>query len=265
MEARSGSGGAMNRSLVVPYCLIVFLISPAVSFAQPQNFSSASSASNLPPATVSVHELQIPEKARAACKKGTDRLATKDSAGSIPEFQKAIKAFPGYYEAYARLGTAEMNLQRWDDAEAAFRESIELSGGHYAPANFGLGLILATVRMQFPEAEKVVRVGLEMKPGDETGNYVLAWVLYSTSRLEEAEKVTREAISNDPSFAGARLLLAQIHIQENNPSAVVEDLDAYLALGITGPMDEKVRAVRDDALRAMANPNVNSEVAKASY
>ena len=107
-------------------------------------------------AVTSVHELQIPEKARNACNKGTERLAAKDAAGSIPEFQKAIEAFPGYYEAYAKLGAAELDLEQWSAAESAFRKSMELSEGRYAPADFGLGLILATVTKKFAEAEAAV-------------------------------------------------------------------------------------------------------------
>jgi len=258
-------GGAMTRSPVVPFCFIVFLISPIYCFAQSKSPAAALAGPDPSSAVVSVHELQIPEKARSACNKGTERFAAKDSEGSIPEFQKAIKAFPDYYEAYAKLGAAELDLERWDDAEAAFRKSIELSGGHYAPANFGLALILATVTKQFAEAETVVRAGLEMKPADETGHFVLAWVLYSTSRLQEAEKSAREAVLTEPNFAGARLLLAQIHLRENNPSAVVEDLDAYLALGVTGPSDEKVRAVRAEAQRALPKPEANSEIVESSY
>jgi tetratricopeptide (TPR) repeat protein len=254
----------MVRCPVVPYCLIVLLVSPIACFAQSKSPGGADSVLNASSEVVSVRELQIPEKARAACNKGTARFAAKDYAGSIPDFQKAIKAFPGYYEAYSKLGAAEMFLAQWNDAEAAFRKSIELSAGHFAPANFGLALILATVTNQFPEAESVVRAGLELNPANETGRYVLAWVLYSTSRLQEAEKIAREAVLSEPTFAGARLLLAQIHIRENNPAAVLEDLNAYLALGITGPLDEKVREVRAAAQRALQNPKADLGVLEAS-
>jgi tetratricopeptide (TPR) repeat protein len=254
----------MTRCPVVPFCLIAFLISPIGSFAQSKKPETTSSGINPSSEVVSVHELQIPAKARAACNKGAERLAAKDSAGSIAEFQKAIKTFPGYYEAYAKLGAAEMDLAQWNDAEAAFRRSIELSGGQYAAANFGLALILATVTNQFPEAESVVRAGLQLNPSNETGRYVLAWVLYSTSRLPEAEKIAREAVLSEPSFAGARLLLAQIHLREDNPSAVLEDLNAYLALGVAGPLDEKVREVRADAERALLNHSADLGVLAAS-
>ena len=258
----------MSRSILVPALLLVFLAPPLVCSAQSNNPSGNPSgaivASPNPSSVVSVHQLQIPEKARNACEKGTRRFAAKDAAGSIPEFQKAIKAYPDYYEAYAKLGAAELDLERWDDAELAFRKAIDLSGGQYAPADFGLGLVLATVTKQFAAAEEVVRAGLEKSPTDVTGHFVLAWVLYSTSRLQEAEENAREAITSNPNASGARLLLAQIHLQQNKFSSVVADLDAYLALGIVGPLDEKVREVRAQAMQALARGTANTQISAAN-
>jgi tetratricopeptide (TPR) repeat protein len=256
----------MRRSRVVPFCLLVLLIPPLARSAQSNPpFAAPGAATQLTPssAVTSVRELQIPQKARKACEIGARRFAAKDAAGSVPEFQKAIKAFPGYYEAYVKLGAAELDLEHWGDAEAAFRKAIELSGGHYALANFGLGLILATVSKQFAEAETVVRTGLETAPTDVTGHFVLAWVLYSTARLQEAEESAQETISSNPNFAGARLLLAQIHFQERNFSAAVEDIDAYLTLGVTGSEEERVRAIRTEALRALPRAKAGSEIAEA--
>jgi tetratricopeptide (TPR) repeat protein len=255
----------MLRSRLALFSLMVLWVLPA-SWAQSNNPVDGAAVAPASPssALISVHELQVPEKARAACNKGTIRFAKKDPAGSIPEFQKAIKAFPGYYEAYARMGAANLALQRWGSAESAFRKSIELSSGGYAPANFGLGLILATVSNQFAEAESVIRAGLATNPADVTGHFVLAWVLYSTARLEEAEKTAREAVVAQPNFAGARLLLAQIHLRENKFSAVVQDLDSYLALGIPSSLDAQVRATRDQALRELPKIDPGSEVAQAN-
>ena len=129
----------MSRSILVPALLLVFLAPPLVCSAESNNPSGNPSGAgvaspNLSSSVVSVHQLQIPEKARNACEKGTRRFAAKDAAGSIPEFQKAIKAYPDYYEAYAKLGAAELDLEHWGDAESAFRKAIDLSGGEYAPA-----------------------------------------------------------------------------------------------------------------------------------
>jgi len=251
---------------------MVFLILSVARPAQcaPQSRSLLDSGgvacATLSSAVISVHELQIPEGARAACIKGTIRFAAKvrDSAGAIVEFQKAIKASPGYYEAYAMLGEAEVDLHQSTNAEAAFRKSIELSGGRYAPADFGLGLILASVAAHFAEAETVVRSGLDIDPTDERGYFVLAWVLYSTARIQEAEENAREAVSYRPNFAAARLLLAQIHLRENRFAAVVKDLDDYLALGVGGPWDDQARMVRAQVARMPPSAGPHTEVADAS-
>ena len=205
-----------------------------------------------PRGTTSVHDLRIPQKALEACNRGTQKFSSKDSAGSIVEFRKAIKAFPDYYEAYAKMGAADLDLNDWAGAESAFRKSIELSGGRYAPADFGLGLILATLKDQFDDAEKVIRDGLQVDPGDVTGHFVLAWVLYSTARLREAEKSAAQAVSSAPNFVGARMLLGQIHIAEKNFAAAVSDLNACLAAGVGSPLDAKVRQARDQAMSAMS-------------
>lgn len=225
---------------------------PIESTAQSRAPVIAARCSNDSVGVTSVHELKVPEKALAACRKGTERFAAKDSAGSISEFQKAIKAYPDYYEAYAKLGAAELDIDHWQHAEADFRKSLELSNGRYAPADFGLGLILATVKNQFTAAERSIRDGLDLDPGDVTGNFVLAWVLYSTTRLQEAEKSAREALSLAPNFAGAQLLLAQIHLGERNLAEAVDDLNAYLSFGISGPLDEKAREVRERALQELS-------------
>lgn len=115
-------------------------------------------------------------------------MQRKTPRAASVKFDKAIKVFPNYFEAYAELGAAEFDLQRWDESAAAFRKPIELSDDRYAPAGFGLGLILATVTKEFGDAEMVIRADLETAPDDVTGNFELGWVLYSTGRLHEAEK-----------------------------------------------------------------------------
>lgn len=220
--------------------------SKAASFATEVRCSEESSA------VTSVHDLQIPEKALQACRKGTERFAAKDSAGGIAEFQKAIKVFPSYYEAYAKLGAAQLDLNHWDEAEAAFRKSTELSGGRYAPADFGVGLILATVKSQFAAAEEIVRNGLAVAPGDVTGHFLLAWVLYSTARFQEAESNAREALASAPGFGGAQLLLAQIHLGQHNFSAAIDDMNAYLSAGSSSPLYAKVQQVRAQTLHQLS-------------
>ena len=147
---------------------------------------------------VPVHELGIPDKAREAYNKGVRQLDAADWLGSIPNFQRAIKSFPTFYEAYSGLGGAELSMQSWDSAEAAFRKSIELSRGMFAPAHFGLGVILCH-RNQFADAEATNRDGIELDPADAHGHFSLAWVLYAMGRLPggRAKRARSDTLQTD--------------------------------------------------------------------
>jgi len=234
-------------SRLVASCCLVCLLAPVASFSQPKTSKNSVDPSN---ATISVRELRIPEKARVAFNKGVQRFAAKDFTGSITEFQKAIAAYDEFYEAYYKLGIANLELQMNEAAEAAFRKSIELSDAKYAPPLFGLGLALGNEK-QFSDAETYIRAGIQLEPTSAPGLFALAWVLYSAQRVVEAEKAAREAVLYRPNFAMAHLLLAQIHRRQNNSAAVVEDLDAYLRLDPEGPRSRALRATRDEAEQSL--------------
>jgi tetratricopeptide (TPR) repeat protein len=203
---------------------------------------------------VSVRELTIPDKAREAYNKGIRQADADDWAGSVPNFRRAIKSFPAYYEAYSGVGVAEVYLQNWNEAEASFRKCIELSGGTFAAAHFGLGLILSH-RQQFPEAEAMIREGIQLDPADARGHFSLAWVLHTMGRLPEAEQSAREAILYKPTFPDPYLLLAQIHLDQGNFSSEIEDLEGYLKVDPHGPLSARARAALADAERSLAKDN----------
>jgi len=252
----------MTGSRLVAFGCFTFITLPVLSFGQSRfDNHGAPAPDNFPP-TVSVHELKIPEKARNAYNKGAQRFASKDWAGSIAEFQRAIAAYRDFYEAYYKIGLADLELQLSADAESAFRKSIELSEGRFAPALFGLGLTLGNQK-QFDDALAFIRTGLGLEPTSPRGNFTLAWVLYSANRVTEAEKSAREAVLYSPNFAIAHLLLAQIHRSQNNSVAMIEDLDTFLRLEPDNPRSVGVRAARDQAQHALDQVGNSTVVANA--
>ncbi|HXX21293.1 MAG TPA: tetratricopeptide repeat protein [Candidatus Acidoferrum sp.] len=233
----------MVRSRVVASCFLMFTAFPSAGSAQSKSKNSY---------TVSVHELSIPDGALAAFNKGIRLLAAQDQARSIGEFRRAIKKFPRYYEAYDKMGIAEVELKRDDEAEQAFRRAIELSGGRYAEPHFALGVILCDDHKNFAEAETVIRDGLNIDPTDAAGHFALAWLLYTTNRLPEAEASARDSIFYAPNSPLPYALLAEIHLRENNRPALVQDLDTYLKLDPNGSFRAKALAARADAERVLA-------------
>jgi tetratricopeptide (TPR) repeat protein len=201
--------------------------------------------------TVSVRDLKIPSKARMELQKGLERVAKNDSAGGLEHFQKATEACPEYYEAYYHRGTMEMKLGHRDQAMQSFQTAIELSGGEYARAEFGLGYLLY-LQGKTSEAEPIVRRGLEVDGNSPEGHAILGMVLLRLDRLEEAEKSAQEALLRKPDYAEAYLVLADVCARRHEYRVQIENLDAYLRLAPAGPANDKVRQVRVATLRLLS-------------
>jgi tetratricopeptide (TPR) repeat protein len=210
---------------------------------------------------VSVRELSIPPKALHAFEQGIELLAKKDAAGSLAYFQRAILEYAGYYEAYDRIGAAELKLWRLPEAEQAFRKSIDLSGGQYAHPLLALGAILDD-REKFAEAESVIHKGLDLYPESRTGHYYLALALFGLNRLVEAENSVHEALRRKTDFPEAYLLLADIHSREEDYQSIVNDLDEYLKLAPDGPASARAKALRETAQGMMFQSQSSSALSQ---
>jgi len=194
--------------------------------------------------TVSVRELSIPENARKEFLKGVQRREKHDPAGSLPHFQRAIAAFPSYYEAYLQMGFAYNSLGKPEETEKAVRAAVELSSENFADADFALSELLGEEN-KFGDAEKAARHGVELKPASYVGHFLLGQALYGLHRFKEAEASARKVLSLKRDFAAVHLLLANIHMRTNDAPALLNDLNSYLTLDPDGPAAAQARQVRD--------------------
>lgn len=202
--------------------------------------------------TVSVRELRIPYKAKAEYRKGLESLAKRDLPASLNHFTKAAQVFPDFYEAFYHQGVIETNLGQLEDAMQAFQKSIDLSGGRYAWADFGIGYLLY-LKGKAVEAEAIIRRGLEIDQNSPDGFVLLGMTLLRLNRSEEAEKSAREALLRKPDFAEAYLVLADVNARRQNYGEQIQGLDAYLRLEPTGPASQRAHQVRQLALSLLAN------------
>ena len=203
-------------------------------------------------ASVSVRELSIPERAANAYNRGIDRLAKNDPAGSLVHLQCAASEFPNFYEAYYAIGLAQQNLGHEQEAQQAFQNSIDASGGHYAEPHFGLSALLCN-QQNFIEAEPIIRKALELAPGFGPGHFTLAWALFGLNRLDEAEKNANEALMRDPRLSPAHLLLAKIYNRRSDYLAALGELDAYLRLTPDEALSDQVRLVQESLKQKLAS------------
>lgn len=204
--------------------------------------------------TVSVHELSVPNKAQDEFRKGLERLSKNDLPASLNHFLKATHAFADYYEAYYHVGVVQLRLGRRDEALESFQQAVTLSSGHYALAEFGVGYVLF-LNGQLTEAEKVLRRGLEVDSNPADGHAILAMVLLSLDRLDEAEKSAHEALLRNPNCATAYLVLSDIYGKHRDYRQQLSGLDSFLKLQPTGPLSERAQHTRDLTLSLLAKSN----------
>ena len=213
--------------------------------------------------TISAHELSVPHKAYDEYQKGLGLIYSKsDYKGAIVQFQRAIKDFPNFYEAYAQEGNAYTFLGELGPAEEAMRKSIALSSSQYSDA-FSLlaGLLNNTKRS--PEAEPLARQGVTLDASSWHGHFEMARALSALKRPEEAEKSATQARDLMPDNPAVYLVLANIHIQLRDHASLLKDLDAYLKLSPTGPEADQARKTRD-GLQAMRNGHDQSQTNEAN-
>jgi Flp pilus assembly protein TadD len=201
--------------------------------------------------SISAHELSVPHKAHDEYEKGLNLLYSKsDYKGAITQFQRAIKDFPTFYEAYAQQGNAYLDLGEVGPAEEAMRKSIELSSKQYSDAFFQLAGLLNNTK-RFSEAETICREGLALEGSSWHGHFEMARSLSALKRFEEAEKDATEARDLKPDNPPIYLVLANIHIQRRDYVALRRDLDGYLKLEPNGPEADQARKTRDQLQAAM--------------
>jgi tetratricopeptide (TPR) repeat protein len=201
--------------------------------------------------TVSVRELTIPGKAKEEYRKGLEGLAKKAFTESLKHFMKAVGAFPNYYEAFYHQGVVQASLGQMEKAMQAFQTAINLSGGRYANAQFGVGYMLY-LQGKPAEAERIVRRGLEIDQNSADGYVILGMALLRLDRTDEAEKNAREALLRNPNKADAYLVLADTYARRQNYREQILDLDTYLKLDPTGPASQRAQQIREVAARLLA-------------
>jgi tetratricopeptide (TPR) repeat protein len=205
--------------------------------------------------SISAHELSMPAKARDLMESGKKKLyQDKNSAAGLADFQQAILVAPKYYEAHYQLAIAYLTQGNGAEAEKSLRRSVELSGDKYGEADVRLGAIFLD-RGNFPEGEKTIRRGIQLSPNFWLGHYELGRALFDERRVPEAQVSAERARVLAPGAAIVYRLLANIHLQEKNYAALLQDIDEYLRLDPDSPAGIRAKEIRAQVQQKMATDN----------
>ncbi len=189
--------------------------------------------------SVSVKDLSVPEQARQEVTKGEEALSAKNPDEGVKHFEKAIKIYPDYPQAFRLLGEAYLQKQDWQQAESALKHSIELEP-KLAASYLDLGG-LHNQNKDYPAAEIALKKCLEITPDSPAAQYELAKTYFATGRWQEAAPLAESAVKQMPDLAPAHALLANIRLKQRDAPGALHEYQEYLRLEPDGALAPQVR------------------------
>lgn len=200
-------------------------------------------------ATISAHELTMPQTARDLVASGQKKLYTeKNPQAALRDFELATRKAPNFYEAYYQAGMAYLALQNSSEAEKQFRKAADLSEKKYADADIALGTLLLH-RNALNEGESLLCQGLALNPHSWPGQFELGELELSRGHMEAALAAAHAAAQLAPQQPVVYRLLSVIELRQKNYPALISALDSYIELDPNSPAGVRAKELRAEAAK----------------
>lgn len=218
-------------------------------------FDNQKPAEESPPGspTISVSEMNIPEKASAEMNKGMDEYSKGDMETAAVHFEKAIAEYPQYARAYDLLGVIAIKGSNGTKARELFSKAIE-TDGTFLPAYVNLARI-DVQEHNYNESESLLAKVIAVNPSMTDALALLATSEFANKEYDKAlVDVQRvHALHNHEQFAELHIMAGKALRMQNRPQAAILQFQLFLMEKPDSPLGESVR--KDIAsLQAGAQP-----------
>ena len=190
--------------------------------------------------SVSLGELAVSAKARAAFRASRRRLTKGDREGSIARLQQAVELSPGFVEAWNELGTLAYKADDYEQAEEYFRAALRHDPQAFAPlVNLG-GALLSQQRID--DALPYNLMAQSMRPDDALANAQLGMNFFYKQEFDRARKhLVRAKEADRAHFSHPQFFLAEIHARAGKLQAARRELEELMRLHAGSPAAESAR------------------------
>ena len=204
--------------------------------------------------SVSLGELAVSPKARAAFKAARRRLTKGDREGGIARLLQAVELSPGFVEAWNELGTLAYKADDYKQAEEYFRAALRRDPQAFAPlVNLG-GALLSQQRID--DALPYNLMAQSMRPDDALANAQLGMNFFYKQEFDKARKhLIRAKEADRGHFSHPQFFLAEIHARKGKLQAASRELEELMRLHAGSPAAESARqslARLQDAMQAQS-------------
>lgn len=190
---------------------------------------------------VSARDLSIPKPALKATQKGVQALnEKKDPQQAVRFFQEAVRLFPEYYEAYFMLGSAQMQLKAYGEAQQAFEKAIELNPQFVRPY-YPLAVLLASLK-RHEDTERLLLRAIEMDAQNWEGPFELARNYANRQLWEKALHYGELAHSRPNPATKVHLLMADLYSNTGQAGRAITELEKFIRLDPNSSFLPKAKA-----------------------
>ncbi len=159
---------------------------------------------------------------------GSELAARGDTAGSIAEYQAALKIKPDHANALANLGLALGKTGHRDEAVELYRRALAIDP-NCSEAHSGLGVALFE-NGEMSEGLEHLRANVLLRPTGMLARLDYARALFFTQQIDEAARQYATAVQLEPNSAIAHYDLAVVLLQLGRPNPAREHLETALRL-----------------------------------
>jgi predicted Zn-dependent protease len=190
--------------------------------------------------SVSVSQLQVPEKARVALEKAREAAAKGKSEEAQKQLAKALEICPRYADALTFRGLLKMDANDLPGATADLQEAIN-DDGSYGLAYIVMGAVF-NVETKFDDAIRVLERGQSLSPNSWQAYFEMGKALLAKGEYEASVKQFDHAqtlLSND--IPVIHLAKARALMGLRNYTDAATELQAFLAKEPQGRRSEEAQ------------------------
>lgn len=198
---------------------------------------------------IDVIDARAPAEAREELVRGREALGKRSYPEAIGHLQKAIAAYPSFYEAHLLLGTAFVDEREWKKAEGEFQSALDLKTSS-AAATLSLGEVYWR-QNRYDEAEKTLLEGLKLNDKSWNGYFTLARLYWDRENIAKAAPAIGHTLQLKPDFAPAHLLAGNILLKVNQQERALTEYREYLRLEPKGEFAVQTRELAEKLSKAI--------------
>ncbi len=165
----------------------------------------------------------MPAEAVALYNRALEQTNRGDLPTAITEYQRAIKMYPYFIEAYNNMGEIYSLMGKTELAINTYTKALDIDKNYKVLLNLGVEYYN---KGNYNSALTYFLESLKTKPDFHEGNYYTGLSFYNLKKYKKAESYLNSVVKKDRRHIKANYMLSHIYYEQKEYHRVIECLDA---------------------------------------